>query len=80
MSRIGEQIKHTVDITIPDKEDLTHENHPKMDYIMLILRNFWLRLRRFCLFFHFSLTPITTILMRWLIFAVRAGICLNVCC
>lgn len=40
MSRIGEQINHTVDITIPDKEDLTHENHPKMDYIMLILRNF----------------------------------------
>lgn len=39
MAPIIEQIKHTVDATIPDKEELTHGLHPKIDYIMLILRN-----------------------------------------
>ena len=40
MSQILEQIKHTVDATIPDKEELTHGHHPKLAYFMLILRNF----------------------------------------
>ncbi len=39
MSQILEQIKHTVDVTIPDKEELTHGHHPKLAYLMLILRN-----------------------------------------
>ena len=39
MPKILEQIKHTVDATIPDKEELTHGLHPKIDYALLILRN-----------------------------------------
>ena len=39
MSHLMEQIKHTVDATIPEKEELTHGIHPKLDYAMLILRN-----------------------------------------
>ncbi len=39
MSNLLEQIKHTVDVTIPDKEELTHGLHPKIDYILLVLRN-----------------------------------------
>ena len=39
MSDLLEQIKHTVDATIPDKDELVHEGHKKRDYIMLILRN-----------------------------------------
>ena len=39
MSKILESIKHTVDATIPDKEELTHGLHPKIDYALLILRN-----------------------------------------
>lgn len=39
MSHLMEQIKHTVDATIPDKEELTHGLHPKIDYALLILRN-----------------------------------------
>lgn len=39
MPKLIEQIKHTVDVTIPDKEELTHGIHPRLDYIMLVLRN-----------------------------------------
>lgn len=39
MSEFLEQIKHTVDATIHDKEELTHKEHPKLDYAMLIARN-----------------------------------------
>ena len=39
MSHLLEQLKHTVDATIPDKEELTHGLHPKIDYTFLILRN-----------------------------------------
>lgn len=39
MPKLIENIKHTVDVTIPDKEELTHGLHPKTDYIFLILRN-----------------------------------------
>lgn len=39
MPKIIEQIKHTVDITIPDREELTHGLHPKIDYLLLVLRN-----------------------------------------
>lgn len=39
MSKLINQIKHTVDATIPDKAELTHEDHPRLDYIMLIARN-----------------------------------------
>ena len=39
MPKIIENIKHTVDATIPDKEELTHGLHPKLDYIFLVLRN-----------------------------------------
>lgn len=39
MSELLEKIKHTVDATVPDKEELTHGLHPKIDYTFLILRN-----------------------------------------
>ena len=39
MSHLLEQIKHTVDATIPDKEELTHGHHPKLAYFMLLARN-----------------------------------------
>lgn len=39
MPKIIEQIKHTVDVTIPDREELTHGLHPKVDYVLLVLRN-----------------------------------------
>lgn len=39
MAHIIEQIKHTVDATIPDMEELTHGLHPKIDYWLLVLRN-----------------------------------------
>ena len=39
MSKLIEQIKQTVDVTIPDREELTRGAHPRLDYIMLILRN-----------------------------------------
>jgi hypothetical protein len=39
MSKIFETIKHTVDATIPDKEELTEGLHPKIDYLFLVLRN-----------------------------------------
>ncbi len=44
MSKLLEQIKHTVDVTIPDKEELTHGLHPKIDYALLILRNIFVGL------------------------------------
>ena len=39
MPKLIEQIKHTVDATIPDKEELTHGLHPKIDYVLLVFRN-----------------------------------------
>ena len=39
MPKLLEQIKHTVDTTIPDWQDLPHGLHPKIDYILLVLRN-----------------------------------------
>lgn len=39
MPKFFNKIKNTVDVTIPDKEELTHGAHPRIDYIMLILRN-----------------------------------------
>lgn len=39
MPKLIENIKHTVDATIPDKEELTHGLHPKIDYALLVLRN-----------------------------------------
>lgn len=41
MSNFFKQIKKTVDATIPDKEELTHGLHPIIDYILLVLRNFF---------------------------------------
>lgn len=40
MPKLLRKIKRTVDKTIPDKKELTHENHPRLDYIMLVIRNF----------------------------------------
>ncbi len=39
MSDLFEEIKHTVDATIPDRDELIHEEHPKLDYAMLLVRN-----------------------------------------
>ncbi len=44
MPKLLEQIKQTVDMTIPDKEELTHGLHPKIDYLLLILRNIFVTL------------------------------------
>lgn len=39
MSKLLEEIKHSVDITIPEAEDLSNMTHPKIDYTLLVLRN-----------------------------------------
>ena len=39
MSDLLEQIKHTVDVTTPDHDELVHEGHTRRDYVLLILRN-----------------------------------------
>ena len=39
MSEFLEQIEHVVDSILPDKDELVHKEHPKTDYIMLIVRN-----------------------------------------
>ena len=39
MSKLMEEIKHTVDVTIPETDDLPKMEHPKADYAMFILRN-----------------------------------------
>lgn len=39
MSKLFRKVKHTIDATIPDKEELTHGLHPRIDYILLVLRN-----------------------------------------
>ncbi len=44
MPKLIEQIKHTVDATIPDRQDLPHKLHPKIDYILLVLRNIFVAL------------------------------------
>ena len=41
MSKIFKTLKRTFDATIPDKEELTHGLHPLIDYILLVLRNFF---------------------------------------
>ena len=55
MPKILEQIKHTVDATIPDKEELTHGLHPKIDYALLILRNIFSGVAVFLFLCHFFL-------------------------
>ena len=44
MSKLMEDIMHAVDVTIPDKEELTHGLHPKIDYALLVLRNVFVAL------------------------------------
>ena len=44
MSNLLEQIKHTVDATIPDREELPHKIHPKLDYALLVGRNLFVLL------------------------------------
>ena len=39
MSKLLEEIKHGMDATIPEIEDLSHMTHPKIDYMLLVLRN-----------------------------------------
>lgn len=48
MPKLIEKIKHTVDVTLPDKEELTHGLHPKIDYALLILRNVFTALAALC--------------------------------
>lgn len=55
MSKLVRQIKHTVDATIPDKKELTHEDHPKLDYIMLVARNFLVTVAAILFVFSFFL-------------------------
>lgn len=44
MSKIIETIKHTVDATIPEREEISHGLHPKVDYALLVLRNIFVSL------------------------------------
>ena len=39
MSKLLEQVKHTVDVTTPDVDELVHSTHRKLDYAMLLARN-----------------------------------------
>ncbi len=39
MSKILEHVKHTVDVTTPDADELIHSTHRKLDYAMLLVRN-----------------------------------------
>ncbi len=39
MNKVLKKVKKTVDKTIPDKKELTHPDHPRLDYIMLVVRN-----------------------------------------
>ncbi len=39
MSKLLEEIKETVDSTIPEIEEISHSSHPKADYTFLIFRN-----------------------------------------
>lgn len=39
MALLPEYVKHLVDSTLPEKEELPHSYHPKADYTFLILRN-----------------------------------------
>ena len=39
MSKLIEQVKHTIDVTSPDADELIHSTHRKLDYLMLLARN-----------------------------------------
>ena len=39
MSKLLSQVKHTVDVTSPDADELIHSSHKKLDYAMLLARN-----------------------------------------
>ena len=39
MPKLIEKIKHTVDVTIPERQELPHGIHPKIDYLLLVFRN-----------------------------------------
>lgn len=39
MSKLIEEIKHSVDVTIPEIEDLETAHYPKIDYVVYLLRN-----------------------------------------
>ena len=48
MPNLLDEIKHTVDATIPDKEELTQGVHPKVDYLFLVLRNVFVVIAMLC--------------------------------
>ncbi len=39
MPKLLEKLKHSIDVTIPDKDELPHKLHPKIDYLLLVARN-----------------------------------------
>ncbi|MBQ9937351.1 MAG: hypothetical protein IJO86_03375 [Oscillospiraceae bacterium] len=39
MINLLEQITHAIDSFIPDKDELTHGHYPKIEHLLLILRN-----------------------------------------
>ena len=39
MSKLLEEIKHGVEVTIPEIEDLPQMSHPKIDIVLYLLRN-----------------------------------------
>ena len=44
MPKLLKKLKRTVDVTIPEMEELTHGQHPKIDYWLLVLRNLFVGL------------------------------------
>ena len=39
MDKAFKKLKNALKATIPDRDVLTHEEHPKLDYAMLLVRN-----------------------------------------
>ncbi|MBR3692702.1 MAG: hypothetical protein IKL89_08430 [Clostridia bacterium] len=41
MSKFSKQIKHTIDLTVPELEEINEGLHPHIDFALLLLRNFF---------------------------------------
>ncbi len=44
MPKFLKRIKRVLDKTIPDRKELVHKEHPRLDYIMLLMRNMFVAL------------------------------------
>lgn len=71
MSKLLEEIKHGVDVTIPEMEDLNQVEHPKIDYTLYILRNIFVVAAAVLFLLSFFCTAHITCLKRLVIFAAQ---------